>query len=69
MQSDWNSSCGDVVLDNFNEASRVGDNILYKIYNSKYVRIISISALILYNIIQCVVIRWDAEMSSRTVLL
>ena len=28
MQSDGNSFCRDVVLDNFNKASRDGDNIL-----------------------------------------
>ena len=37
MHSDGNSFCGDVVLDSFNKASRDEDNILYKIYKSKYV--------------------------------
>ena len=39
-------------LDNFNKASRAEDNILDQIYASKYVRIIFIMTLILYNIIR-----------------
>ena len=52
MQSDWNSFCEDIVLDNFNKASQDEDNIVDQIYKSKYVRIISIMTLILYNIIR-----------------
>ena len=35
MQSDRNSSCGDVVLDSFNKASRDEDNILDQTYRGK----------------------------------
>ena len=52
MQSDWNGFYGDVILDSFDKASRDEDNILDQIYNSKYVRIIIMMTLILYNIIQ-----------------
>ena len=52
MQSDWNSFCGDVVSYSFNKTSRDEDNILYQIYKSKYVRIIIMMILILYNIIR-----------------
>ena len=38
MQSDWNSICGDVILHSLNNASPDEDNILDKIYYSKYVR-------------------------------
>ena len=50
MQSDGNSFCGDVVSDSFNKASGDEDNILDQIYKSKYVRIIIMMILILYNI-------------------
>ena len=39
-------------LDKFNKAYRDEDNILDQIYESKYVRIISIMTLILYNILR-----------------
>ena len=52
MQSDGNSFCGDVVSYNFTKTSRDEYNILYKIYKSKYVLIIIIMIIILYNIIQ-----------------
>ena len=38
--------CGDVVLDSLNKTSRDEDNILDKIYKSKYVRIIIMMILI-----------------------
>ena len=47
MQSDGNSICGDVVLNSFNKASRDEDNILDKVYKSKYVRIFIMKILIL----------------------
>ena len=50
MQSDGNS--GDVVLDSFNKKSRDKENILDQIYKNKYVRIITMMILILYNILQ-----------------
>ena len=46
MQSDRNSSCGDVVLDSFNKASWDEDNILEQIYRRKYVQIIFMMILI-----------------------
>ena len=49
MQSDGNSLGGDVVSDSRNKTSRDEDNILDKIYKSKYVRIIMMMILILYN--------------------
>ena len=52
MQSDGNHFFGDVVLDNFNNASREEDNILDKVYKSIYVRIFIMMILILYNIIR-----------------
>ena len=52
MQSDGNGFGGDVVLDSFNKTSRDGDNILDKLYKSKYVRIIIMMILILYFIIR-----------------
>ena len=45
MQSDWNSFCGDVVLDNFKKASRDENDILDQILKSKYVRIFSIMTI------------------------
>ena len=55
MQSDGNRFYGDVVLDRFNKASRNEDNILDQIYKSKYVQIIIIKILILYNSLQSTV--------------
>ena len=52
MQSDGDSFCGDVVLDSFNKASRDENNILDKKYKSKYIRIIFMTILILYDIIR-----------------
>ena len=52
MQSDGNSFCGDVVSDSFNKTSRDEDNILEQIYKSKYVCIINMMILILYNILR-----------------
>ena len=52
MQSDGNSISGDVVLDSFNRAYLDEFNILDQINESKYVRIIFMIILILYNIIQ-----------------
>ena len=52
MQSDGNSFCGDVFSDSFNKISRDEDSILYPIYNIKYVRIIIMLILILYNFIR-----------------
>ena len=52
MHSDGNSSCGDVVSDRFNKTNRDEDNILEQIYKSKYVCIIILTILILYNIIR-----------------
>ena len=57
MQSDGNSFCGDVVLDSFNKTYRDEDNILDQIYKSKYVRIITMMILILYNIIRKSILR------------
>ena len=51
MQSDGNSFCRDVVSDNFNMTSRDEDNILEKICKSKYVRIIILMILFLFNLI------------------
>ena len=48
MQSHGNSFC---VLDSFNKVG-MNDNILDQIYKSKYVRIIFMTILILYNIIR-----------------
>ena len=50
IQSDGNSLCGDVVSDSFNKTFRYKDNILDQICKSKYVRIIIMTILILYNI-------------------
>ena len=50
MQSNGNSSSGYVVLDSFTKGSRDKDNILDQMYESKYVRIIIMMNLILYNI-------------------
>ena len=50
--TDGNSFCGNVVLDNFNKSSRDEDNSLDQIYKGKYVRIIFIVILIFYNIIR-----------------
>ena len=52
MQSDGNSFCGDVVLNIFNMAFRDEENILDQAYKSKYVRIIIMMILIVYNIIR-----------------
>ena len=52
MQSDGNGFDGDVVSDSFNKASRDEDNLLDKIYNSKYIRLIIMMILIIYNIIR-----------------
>ena len=52
MQSDGNSLSGDVVLDNFNRAYLDEFNISDQIYKGKYVWIIFMMILILYNIIQ-----------------
>ena len=52
MQSDGNRFCGVVVLNSFKKASRDEDNILDKVYKSKYVRISIMIILILYNIIR-----------------
>ena len=52
MQSDGNSFCGDVVSDSLIKTSRDVDNILDQIYKGKYVRIIIMMILILYNIIR-----------------
>ena len=52
MQSDGNGFGEDVVSDSFNKASRDEDNILDKIYKIKYVRIIIMMILIIYNIIR-----------------
>ena len=49
MHSDGNSFCGDGVSYIFNKTSQDEDNILYQIYKSKYVRIIIMMILILYN--------------------
>ena len=51
MQSDRNSFGGDVVSDSFNMTFQVEDNNLDQMHESKYVRIISVMILILYNII------------------
>ena len=50
MQSDGNSFCGDIVSYSFNKTFRDEDNNLY--YESKYVRIIIMVILILYNILR-----------------
>ena len=42
---------GDVVLNSFNKASRDEDNILDRVYKSKYVRIFIMMTLIPHNII------------------
>ena len=52
MQSDGNSISGDVVLHSFNRAYLDEFNILDQIYNNKYVQIIFMRILVLYNIIQ-----------------
>ena len=51
MQSDGNSISGDVVLD-FNRAYFDEFNISDQIYKDKYVRIIFMMSLVLYNILQ-----------------
>ena len=49
----WCNQMGtDVVLDIFNKASRDEHDIIDQIYKSKYVRIIFLMILILYNIIR-----------------
>ena len=50
-QSDGNSFCWDVVSDSFNETFWNEDHILDQINKSKYVRIIIMMILILFNII------------------
>ena len=50
MQSDRNSFYGDVVSNSFNKPSYDEDNMLNQMYNSKYVHIIIIMILILFNI-------------------
>ena len=52
MQSDGNSFYGDVVSDRFTKTFWDEDNILDQIYKIKYVRIIFMMILILYNIIR-----------------
>ena len=52
MQSVGNSLCGDVVSKSFNKKYRDEDSILDQIYKKKYVRIIIMMILILYNIIR-----------------
>ena len=52
MQSDGNSFYGDVISDSFNKTSPDEDNISKQIYEGKYVRIIILMILILYNIIR-----------------
>ena len=52
MQSDGNSFSWDVVLDSFNRVYLDEFNILDQIYKSKYVPILFMMILILYNIIQ-----------------
>ena len=44
--------CGDVVSDSFNKTSWDKDNILAQMYENKYVLIIIMMILILYNIIR-----------------
>ena len=41
-----------VILDSLNKAFRDEDNILYQMYKSKYVRIIIMMILILYDIMR-----------------
>ena len=50
MQSDGSNFGGDVVSDSLNMTFRDGVNILYQIYKIKYVRIIIIKILVLFNI-------------------
>ena len=52
MQSDGNNFGGDVVSYIFNKTFRDEDNNLDQIYKSKYVRIIYLVILILYDIIR-----------------
>ena len=52
MQSDGNSFYGDVFLDSFNKTSWEEDKISDQIYKNKYIRIIIMVVLILYNIIR-----------------
>ena len=52
MQSDGNSIGGDVFSGSFNKTSQDEENILDQLYKRKYVRIINVMILILYNIIQ-----------------
>ena len=52
MQSDGNSFGGDLVLDSFNKTFLDEDNNLDQVYKSKYVLIISVMILILYNIMR-----------------
>ena len=52
MQSLGNSFCGDVVSVSFNKTYRDEDSILDQIFKIKYVRIIIMMILILYNIIR-----------------
>ena len=52
MQSDGNSFGGNVISNSFNKTFRDEDNKSDQIYKSKYVRIIFMMILILYNIIR-----------------
>ena len=52
MQSDGDSSGGDVVSGCFNKTSRDEENILDQIYKNKCVRIILVMILIFYNILR-----------------
>ena len=52
MQSEGNSFGRDVVSDSFKKTFRDDNNNLDQIYRSKYVRIIFVMILILYNIIR-----------------
>ena len=52
MHSYGNSFCEDVVSYSLNKTSRDEDNILYQIYKRKYVRIIIMMILIIYNILR-----------------
>ena len=52
MQSDENSIFGHVLLDSFNKVSRDEVYILDQMYKNKYVLIIIMVILILYNIIR-----------------
>ena len=43
MQSDWNTFCGDVVLDSVNKVSGDEDNIRLYIYKTKHVHIFNMN--------------------------